>query len=147
MDVHPTKNVSIGIDPYPYFTMPSPPIMTLRPSHVGTSSRPWASRRMHVLNCLSGLIRRPQPAPHEQSAQTLKVGEPYCYHLNDFLFLYIYVSHTYLYMEVDLNSFICKRPFFANKNILSRMFRNSMFFFRGVMVIHLCAAEMRSNRM
>ena len=43
-------------------TMPSPPIMTLRPSHVGTSSRAWASKRMHVLNCLSGLIRRPQPA-------------------------------------------------------------------------------------
>ena len=60
---------------------------------------------MHVLNCLSGLIRRAQPAPHEQSAQTLKVGEPYCYHRNDFLllfdiYIYIYISHTYLYMEI-----------------------------------------------
>ena len=98
----PLKMVSIGIDPYPYFTMPSPPIMTLRASHVGTSSRPWASKRMHVLNCLSGLIRRPQPAPHEQSAQTLKVGEPYCYHRNDFLLLFdIYIYITYIFVHGD----------------------------------------------
>ena len=35
--------------------------------------------------------------------------------------MYVYI--IYIYMAVDLNSFFCKRPFFANRQVLSRIFR------------------------
>lgn len=56
--------------------------------------------------------------------------------------LYMYV---YIYMAVDLNVFIYKRPFFANKKKRSQISREPTIFFRGVMVVHFFAAEMSAQ--
>ena len=54
-------------------------------------------------------------------------------------------------MAVDLNSFICTRPFFANTKFtfanLSHTPANPTFIFRGVASIHFCAVETHSNSM
>ena len=50
-------------------------------------------------------------------------------------------------MVVELNSSICKRPFFADKNYFCETLANPMFFFRGVVAIQFCAAETDTNSM
>ena len=59
----------------------------------------------------------------------------------------IYNSYIYfkihVYVAVDLNFFICKRPFFAKIDLLSRIFREPTFFFHGVVgcpLLCCCAA-------
>ena len=56
------------------------------------------------------------------------------------------LNHTYILyvLVVDINSFICKQPFFANKKLT---FANLSFVFRGVAAIHFGAVETQSNSM
>ena len=52
------------------------------------------------------------------------------------VYIVIYYIYVYVY-AVDLNSFICKRPFFANKKYVCESFANPTFIFRRGLMLKL----------